>query len=116
MSLFDPLTIGRLTLDPNDCTMTVGRIPVRVPLSAMEWRLMLALAEARGERVGSARMFGALWGDAGRPEAMRISLRVLTHRLRHKLREAGLGIVILTERAPTGTGDAGYRLDPEVVR
>lgn len=116
MSVFAPARIGRLTLDPNDCSMAVGKVGVR--LSAHQWRIVLALAEARGERVGSERMFAALWGEPedGGPEAPRTNLRVLIYKMRRKFRASGLGIVILSDRARNGTGDSGYRLDPEVVR
>jgi len=97
-----PVAAGRLKLDLEDHTLTVGsRAPVR--LTKLELRLVQHLLAHAGHTVSSDRLLVHVWGHRGAGD--RQLLKQLVHRVRQKV-EVDPATPAILQTAP----GAGYRL------
>jgi DNA-binding response OmpR family regulator len=97
-----PATVGRVRLDIENHTITVGgREPVR--LTKLELRLLQVLLANAGQTVSSERLLMQVWGHRGAGD--RQLLKQLVHRLRQKIETDQANPELLQTAA-----GAGYRL------
>ena len=97
-----PLTVGRVTLDAEASTVTIGE-GEPVTLTKLEFRLMQSLLAQAGRPVNSDRLLVLVWGHRGAGD--RQLLKQLVHRLRQKI-EANPGVPQLLQTAAV----SGYKL------
>jgi len=97
-----PLTVGRLSLDAEASTVTVGE-GQPVTLTKLEFRLMQSLLAQAGRPVNSDRLLVLVWGHRGAGD--RQLLKQLVHRLRQKI-EANPSVPQLLQTAAV----SGYKL------
>ncbi len=96
-----PLVAGRIRLDLEEYTVTIGEAaPVR--LTKLELRLLQMLLANAGRSVNSERLLVQVWGH--RSGGDRQLLKQLVHRLRHKIEADPTTPVLLR------TAAAGYKL------
>jgi len=77
-----PLVSGRVTLNVEDSTVTIGA-GQPIVLTKLELRLMQALLAQAGRAVHADRLLILVWGHRGAGD--RQLLKQLVHRLRHKI-------------------------------
>ncbi len=97
-----PMTVGRVTLDAEDSTVSVGT-GQPILLTKLEFRLMQALLAQAGRAVHSDRLLTLVWGHRGAGD--RQLLKQLVHRLRNKI-EPNPGTPVLLQTAAV----SGYKL------
>ena len=96
-----PLAAGRVALDLQEHTVSIGRAdPVR--LTKLELRLLQMLLANAGHTVNSDRLLVQVWGH--RSGGDRQLLKQLVHRLRHKIEADPAAPALLR------TAAAGYKL------
>lgn len=102
MEASSPVSAGRLRLDVEEHTITIGSRPA-VRLTRLELRLLQLLLANAGHTVSSDRLLAQVWGH--RSAADRQLLKQLVHRVRQKVERDPADPEIL-KTAP----GAGYRL------
>jgi DNA-binding response OmpR family regulator len=96
-----PLAVGRISLDLEEYTVTIGDgAPVR--LTKLELRLLQMLLANAGHSVNSERLLVQVWGH--RSGGDRQLLKQLVHRLRQKIEADPAAPALLR------TAAAGYKL------
>ncbi len=90
----EPLRVAGLDLDPIHRRLTVGG--ARVDLTRVEFDILLALAEQRGDPVTRRHLLQTVWGYRFEPATNVVDVHVA--RLRRKLEDAGAGDAIRTVR------------------
>ena len=96
-----PLAAGRISLDMEEYTVTIGAgAPVR--LTKLELRLLQTLLASAGRSVGPDRLLAQVWGH--RSGGDRQLLKQLVHRLRHKIEPDPAAPTLLR------TAASGYKL------
>jgi DNA-binding response OmpR family regulator len=96
-----PLAAGRVTLDPDEHTVRIGK-GAAVHLTKLELRLLQMLLANAGRTVGSDRLLVQVWGH--RSGGDRQLLKQLVHRLRQKIEPDPAAPALLR------TAAAGYKL------
>jgi DNA-binding response OmpR family regulator len=96
----DPLRIGPLTIERRRVQASVGGRPV--PLTATEFRLLCALAEAAGEVRSRDALLDVVWGPDFFGDRRTVDVHV--RHIREKLEQSGAGGLLQTVRG------FGYRL------